>query len=51
MRNHLESDGNCNNVNLQFPQKNLQEMKSIVGLTCSVGGTTPRFTISIEQQD
>ena len=30
-------------------QINLEGMTSIVGLTFSVGDTTPRFTITIEQ--
>ena len=32
-------------------QKNLQGMENNVRLTFSVGDTTPRFTISIEQDD
>ena len=33
------------------PPTNAQGMTNNVGLTFSVGGTTPRFTISIEQDN
>ena len=51
IRNHLGSDGNCNIVNLYCPQKNSQEVTNDVGLTFSVGDTTPQFTISIGQEN
>ena len=47
MKNCLVSSSNykCN------PPKKLQGMENNVRLTFSVGDTTPRFTISIEQDD
>ena len=34
-----------------LPPKRIQRMTNIVGLTCTVGGTIPRFTIGIEQDN
>ena len=45
MRNQLVSDSFCNT------QIFLQRMTNNVGLAFSVGDTTPRFTMSIEQDD
>jgi hypothetical protein len=45
---HLISDSNCNTINLYSPQK-IQGMTNNVWLTFSVGGTIPRFIISIDQ--
>jgi len=50
MKNHSVSDSNCNTINLN-PLKILQEMTNNVGLAFSVGDTTPRFTISIEEDN
>ena len=50
MKNHLVSDSDCNTV-IYNPPKNLQGKAKNVGLTFSVGGTIPRFTISIEQDN
>jgi hypothetical protein len=49
-KNHLVNDSNYNTINLESPQI-LQGMTNNVGLTSSVGDTTPRFTISIEQDN
>ena len=59
MKNDMVSASNCNIVNLLPPsppkkrkkKKHLQGMTNNVGLTISVGDTTPRFTISIEQEN
>ena len=48
MKNHLVSDKNCNIV-VYNPPQNLQGMTNDVGLKFCVGDTTPRFTISMEQ--
>ena len=50
---HLISDNNCNIVQIYIPPTNLQGMTTNIGLTFSVGdtNTTPRFTISIEQDN
>ena len=45
MKNHLASDSICNAVK-PFPPP-----KKKVGLIFGVGDTTPRFTISIEQDN
>ena len=55
MKNHLVSDSNCNTVNLYPPNFiylfiYLKIMTTNVGLACSVGDTTLRFTLSIEQE-
>ena len=50
MRNHSVSDSNCKIVKLES-LKNLQGMANNVGLKFSVGDTTPRFKISIEQDN
>ena len=53
LKNHLVSDSNCNTVKLcMILQKIWQGMtNNVVGLTFSVGDTTLRFTVLIEQQD
>ena len=33
------------------PQNVLQGMTNNIGLTCSVGDTTPQFTIGVEQEN
>ena len=50
MKNHLVSDSNCNTIRL-YSSKTLQGMANNVGLTLSVGDTTPRSTISIGQDN
>ena len=50
MEIHLISAGNWQTVNLLSP-KDSQGMTNNVGLTFSVGDTTPQFTISIEQDN
>ena len=50
MKIHLVSDSNCSTVIYNTPDK-LQGMINNIGLTFSVGDTTPRFTISIEQHN
>ena len=47
MKNPLVSDSFCNII-IYNPPKKVQGMTNIVGLTFSVGDTTPPFTISIE---
>ena len=44
-KNHLVSDSNCNNVNIQSPQG----MTNNIGLTFSVDDTIHQVTIYIEQ--
>ena len=46
-KHHLVSDSNSINP----PPHTLQGMANDVGLTFSVGNTTPRVTISIEQDN
>ena len=50
MKNHMISDDSycCKSI---IPKKKLQAMTSNVGLTISVGDTTMRFTISIEEDN
>ena len=50
MEKHLVSDSNCNSLNPN-PPKNLQGMTINVRLAFSVGDTTPRLTISHEQDN
>ena len=47
IKNHLVRDNNCTNVNIQSPSFFLQGTTNNIGLTFSVGDTTPRFTIGI----
>jgi hypothetical protein len=47
LKNHLESDNNCNIVNLELSK--IFTTTNNVGLTFSVGDTTQQFTISIKQ--
>ena len=48
MKNYMLSDSKCSTVTYYAP-KNLQGMTHNVGLTFSVGDTTLRFAINIEQ--
>ena len=43
MEIHSVSDSYCSTINLQLPPKKLQGMSNNVGVTFSVGNTTPRF--------
>ena len=57
VENYLVSDSNCNAINLQPPNFYflfnifLQGMTNNIVLAFSVGDTTPRFTINIEQDN
>ena len=51
MKNHLVSDSNCNTVKCIIPQTLYKEWQIMLGLTFSAGDTTPRSTISIEQDN
>ena len=55
MKTHLVSVSNCNTGNLYHPRPPhtffLQGMKNKVGLTFSVGNSSPWLTIGIEQDN
>jgi hypothetical protein len=49
MNNHLVSDSNLQDHKSIIPAKTLQGMTNNIGSTFSVGDTTPRITVSDEQ--
>ena len=51
MEIHSVSDSYCSTVNLQLPPKKLQGMSNNVGVTFSVGNTTPRFRSTSMEPD
>ena len=51
MKNHLISNNNLQDRKSIIFLKSLQGMTNNIGSTLSVGGTTPRYTVSDEQDN